>query len=218
MSASAAGATRPPSRTLSALGRLLETAIEHALSLDPDSRARVAALDGRSVTLRFRGTSLALRATVRDARLQIGPARDGASELELEATPGTWLAMAAARGGGVLPPGRVQIAGDAELARRLEQILGGFAPDTDEAFARVFGDVAGFQLARLARRGAGWARAAARALVRDGADYLVEEDRSLVARAEMESFLDEVDALREGSDRLHARVRRLAERAGGAAS
>jgi ubiquinone biosynthesis protein UbiJ len=217
MSAPSTGAPRTPSRALSALGRLLETAIEHALSLDPDSRTRIAALDGRSVTVRFRGTSLAVRATVRDARLRIGPAWDGASELDLEATPGAWLAMAAARGG-TLPPGRVQIAGDAELARRLEQILGGFAPDTDEAFARVFGDVAGFQLARLARRGAGWARAAARALVRDGADYLVEEDRTLVARAEMESFLDEVDALREGSDRLHARVRRLAERVAGSTS
>lgn len=218
MSAPSTGAPRAPHRALSALGRVLETAIEQALSLDPDSRTRIAALDGRSVTVRFRGTSLALRATVRDARLQIGPAWDGTSELELEATPGAWLAMAASRGGGTLPPGRVLIAGDAELARRLEQILGGFAPDLDEAFARVFGDVAGFQLARLARRGAGWARAAAGALVRDGADYLVEEDRTLVARAEMETFLDEVDALREGSDRLHARVRRLAERVAGSAS
>lgn len=218
MSSHAPGATRTPNRALSALGRLLETAIEHALSLDPDSRSRIAALDGRSVTVRFRGTSLAVRATVRDARLQIGPAWDGASELELEATPGAWLAMAAARGSGTLPPGRVQIAGDAELARRLEQILGGFAPDLDEGVARVFGDVAGFQLARLARRGAGWARAAAGALLRDGADYLVEEDRSLVARAELDTFFDEVDALREGSDRLHVRVRRLAERVAGSAS
>jgi ubiquinone biosynthesis accessory factor UbiJ len=218
MSVHSTGAARAPNRALSVFGHLLEAAIERALTLDPDSRTRIAGLDGRSVTLRFRGTPLALRATVQEARLRIGPAWDGPSELELEATPGAWLAMAAARGGAPLSPGRVQIAGDAELARRLERIVDGFAPDLDEAFARAFGDVAGFQLARLARRGAGWARAAAGALLRDGADYLVEEDRVLVARAELETFFDDVDTLREGSDRLHARVRRLAERVGGSAS
>lgn len=212
----AAGVARTPSRTLSILGRLLEEALARALALDPETGRRVAALDGRSVVLRFVGTGLALRATVDEGRLRIGPASDD-GDLRLAATPGALLAMAATRGGDApLAPGRIEIAGDAELARRLERIVHGFTPDIDEAFARAFGDVAGFQVARLVRRGAGWVRAAAGALARDTADYLVEESRDLVAKAEVETFLDEVDTLRERSDRLHARVQRLAGRVPGA--
>ena len=49
----------------------------------------------------------------------------------------------------------------------------------------------------------------ASALARDTADYLVEESRDLIAKAEMEEFLDDVDALRERGDRLDARMQRL---------
>ena len=75
-----------------------------------------------------------------------------------------------------------------------------FAPDFDEAFAKVFGDVIGFQIARAVRGGLGWARASAQALTRDTVDYLQEESRDLVGRPELDGFLDEVDALRERGD------------------
>jgi len=41
-----------------------------------------------------------------------------------------------------------------------------------------------------------------------------EESRDLVAKPEVENFLDDVDALRERADRLDARVRRLARARG----
>ena len=104
---------------------------------------------------------------------------------------------------------QVEIAGDAELARRLERLATRFEPDIDEVFSRVFGDVVGFQIARGFRRAIGAARKSASALVRDAADYLVEERRDLVAKPEMEQFLDEVDELRERADRFEARFRRL---------
>ncbi|MGB0133457.1 ubiquinone biosynthesis accessory factor UbiJ, partial [Dokdonella sp.] len=145
--------------------------------------------------------------------LVVGPAFEGDSQLRVSATPGSLLGMAFARLRGdpdaAVPPGQVEIAGDAELARRLERVATRFEPDVDEAFARVFGDVVGFQIARLFRRGLTAARESAGSLVRDGADYLVEESRDLIAKPEMEQFLDEVDELRERGDRLEARMRRL---------
>ena len=38
---------------------------------------------------------------------------------------------------------------------------------------------------------------------------MTEESREVVARAELDAFLDDVDALREDADRLAARVARL---------
>jgi ubiquinone biosynthesis protein UbiJ len=206
---------RSPNPLLAVLGRALETVLNRAVDLDPDTQGRLAALDGRAVTLDLAGASgrsaPALRIAVEGARLRVGPAFEGDSALRVAATPGSLLTLALARGrDGALPPGKVQIAGDAELARRLEQLAHGYAPDFDAAFANVFGDVVGFQLARAFRGAFAWSRASVRSFARDTAEFLTEEGRDLVARAELEGFLDEVDALRERADRLEARVRRLA--------
>jgi ubiquinone biosynthesis protein UbiJ len=201
---------RAPNPLLAVLGRGLEAALNRILELDPDTRARIAALDGRAITLDFKGALPPMRIVVAGERLGIGPAFAGESALRVAATPGSLLSLAFARGpDGALPPGRIEIAGDAELARRLEQIATRFAPDFDEAFARVFGDVPGFQIARAIRGGLAWSRTSAQAFAQDAAEFLTEEGRDLVAKAELETFLDEIDTLRERADRLDARVRRL---------
>ena len=167
----------------------------------------------RALNVEFKGTGLAMRLAVDGKRLIVGPAFAGDSQLRVSATPGSLLGLAFARLRGdadaSIPPGQVEIAGDAELARRLERLATRFEPDIDEVFARAFGDVVGFQIARGFRRAIGAARTSAASLVRDTADYLVEERRDLIARPEMEQFLDEVDELRERADRFEARVRRL---------
>ncbi|MEO6687573.1 MAG: SCP2 sterol-binding domain-containing protein [Dokdonella sp.] len=204
---------RAPNPLLAMLARVLEAALNRVVTLDPDTRARIGALDGRAITLDFKGTLPAMRIAVVGDRLCIGPAFAGDSALRVAATPGSLLSLALARGkDGALPPGRVEIAGDAELARRLEQLATRFAPDFDEAFARVFGDVLGFQIARAVRGGLAWSRTSARAFAQDAAEFLTEEGRDLVAKAELESFLDDVDVARERADRLEARVRRVAAR------
>lgn len=208
MSSNPESTGRAPNPLLVMLGRALEAAFARILELDPDSRARIVALDGRDVTIVLRGTPLAMRIMVDGERLAVGPAFDADSHLKVSATPGAFLAMLFARDGD-LPPGKVEIAGDAELARRLERIASGFAPDFDEAFTRVFGDVAGFQIARALRRAFAWGRESAHAFALDSAEFLTEESRDVVSGPEIEQFLDDVDALRERSDRLEARVRRL---------
>lgn len=205
---------RTPDPLLKLLGRGLERVLNHALSLDADTRNGLRSLDGRAVRIDLRGSGLAMRLAVDGERLVIGPAFEGSNHLRVSATPGSLVGLVAARmrgdGDGGLPPGQVEIAGDAELARRLERLATRFEPDIDEAFARVFGDVIGFQIARAFRRGLAFAKESASALIHDTADYLVEESRDLIAKAEMEQFLDEVDEMRERGDRLEARIERLA--------
>lgn len=204
---------RQPNPILTVLGRGLQSALNQALELDPDTRAELRSLDGRALSVSFKGTGMAMRLCVDAERLIVGPAFGGESQLRVAATPGSLIGIAFARLRGeddaAIPPGQVEISGDAELARRLERLATRFQPDIDEAFCRVFGDVLGFQIARGFRRGIGAVRGAAAGLVRDGADYLVEESRDLVAKPEMEQFLDDVDSLRERADRFAARVDRL---------
>ncbi len=198
-------------------GRALETALNHTLSLDPDTRQRLAALNGRSVQLHLRGPEIALAVTVEEARLVVGPPLED-SQLRVAATPGSLLAMLFRRDDDGIAPGKVEIAGDAELARRLEKLASKFAPDFEEAFARTFGDVMGVPLAKAVRKGLAHARETATHLTEDGADWLREEARIALAPGEVEGFLDGVDNLRERSERLESRVQRLARRLQGNAA
>lgn len=198
-------------------GRALESALNHTLSLDPDTQQRLAALDGRSVQLHLRGPELALAISVDGARLKVGPPQDG-SQLKVAATPGSLLAMLFRRDDDGIAPGKVEIAGDAELARRLEKLAGKFAPDFEEAFARSFGDVLGVPLARAVRKGLAHARDTASHLTEDGADWLRDEARVAMAPGEVEGFLDGVDDVRERSERLESRVQRLVQRVRGNAA
>lgn len=210
----AAPPNRPPHPVLALFGRALERVLAQVLSLDPDTHARLAALEGRAIAIDFSGDARrlpAMRVAIEQGQVRIGPAYAAGSELQVAATPASLLAFALSRDGAIAP-GKVTISGDAELARRLEQVARSFAPDFDEAFARAFGDVAGYQLARALRAALAWARASARALAADTAEFLTEEGRDLVACAELDAFLDDVDAARERADRVEARLRRLAAR------
>ena len=198
-------------------GRALETALNHTLSLDPDTQQRLAALNGRSVQLHLRGPEIALAVTVEDARLKVGPPQDD-SQLRVAATPGSLLAMIFRRDDDGIAPGKVEIAGDAELARRLEKLASKFAPDFEEAFARTFGDVMGVPLAKAVRKGLAHARETAAHLTEDSADWLREEARIALAPGEVEGFLDGVDNLRERSELLESRVQRLTQRLQGNAA
>ena len=205
---------------LDRLGRLLEAALNRAVALDDETRARLAGLEGRRIGIELHGTPLALSISVDAARLRVGPHWQAASDLNLRAAPGSLLAFALRRGdgGNAAAPGKVDISGDAELARRVEKLLRGFRPDIEEAFAKTFGDTIGVPMAGALRAAFEWSRESAESLARDSAEFLRDDSRDLVAPAEMDAFLDGVDALRERVDRLAARVGRAeTKRRGGAA-
>ncbi len=206
---------RTPNPILALLGRLLQSALNRAVALDPDTRSQLRRLDGRALSVEFKNTPLALRLAVSGETLEVGPAFGGDSGLRVGATPGSLIGLLLRRGDdAALAPGKVEIAGDAELARRLEKIASGYRPDFEEAFTRVFGDVLGVKIAQGFAAGLRFARERGEALVRDGAEYLREESRDLIAPGEMDEFLDDVDALRERGERLEARIARLTAAAG----
>jgi ubiquinone biosynthesis protein UbiJ len=198
-------------------GRALETALNHTLSLDPDTQQKLLALNDRRVQLHLRGPEIALAVTVENGMLRVGPP-DQDSQLKVAATPGSLLSMMFRRDDDGIAPGKVEIAGDAELARRLEKLASKFAPDFEEAFARTFGDVLGVPLARAVRKGLAHARESGAHFTEDAADWVRDEARVALAPGEVDTFLDDVDNLRDRSERLEARVQRLARRLQGDAA
>lgn len=202
-------------------GRALEAALNRALALDPETRAALAPLAGRSVELAVEAPPLALRLTVAGERLAVGPVDPGNEpDLGVRATLSALLAQLppfrgdagrrdADRRDAAPPVGRMRVSGDAELARRLQRLAERFDPDWQQPFVAVFGDIVGVQLADAVAAGLRHARDAGRELAAAAAEYLTEESRDVVPRAELEAFHDAVDTLRDDVARLAARVSRL---------
>jgi ubiquinone biosynthesis accessory factor UbiJ len=215
MGSTAANAWMPkPLRRLA--GRALERAFDLALILDPETRSALGGLTGRRICVHLRGPEIAFDIVVEDGALRIQPPRSeespGRADLHVAATPGSLLGLAFGRGEEALPAGKVEIAGDAELARRVERLVREFGPDFEAAFAGVFGEVIGVAIARTLRQATQWLRQGAQHAAQDSADWLRDEARLVVPCGEQDDFFDEVDALRDRVERLQARVNGLRER------
>ncbi len=197
-----------PNPLFALLGRALEALLNRALNLDEESKLRVAALEGRAIAMEFRGMAMGLRVHVEGAQLRVGPIGD--SDLTLRATPASFVAMALRRDEtSAWPVGKIEMSGDVDLARRVEQLLSRFDPDFEEALTHAFGDVIGYQIAQTLKRAFNGGRDGVKFFLTDCADYLRDESRDLIAPTEMETFLDDVDTLNERTERLEARVRRI---------
>lgn len=211
---------RSPLSSLKPLaGRALERALERALALDPDTRAALEPLAGRRLVLRLDSPPLALQLTVRDGGLAVGPVEEGGEpDLAVRTTLGGLLSqLPGLRPGEGAPVGRMRIEGDAELARRVQGLARGFDPDWEKPFADVFGDVVGVQIAQALAAALRQAKVTGEALARSAAEFVTEESRDVVARAELDAFHEDVDTLRDDVERLQARVRRLRAASGSAA-
>lgn len=200
-------------------GRALEVALGRLMVLDPDTAAAVKALEGRRLQLELEAPALALSITVQDGQLRVGPPdRDSEPDLGIRATLGGLLSqLPFARVGNAPPVGKMRINGDAELARTVQKLGQGFDPDWDKPFADALGPIFGPQVARTLREAFRGATRVAGNVARDAAEFVTEESRDVVAKAELEAFNDDVDALRDRAERMIARVARLPAIDGGPA-
>lgn len=78
----------------------------------------------------------------------------------------------------------------------------------------VFGEILGVQIASAVRSALQQARRSATDLAQSAAEFVTEESRDVVPRAELEAFHDDVDELRDAVERLAARINRLSAAGG----
>lgn len=197
-------------------GKALEAALNRALLLDEDTRAALPALDGRTVALTLESPPLALQLKVDGDRLRVGPVPDAdRADLSVRSTLAGLLGrlpqlLASTTQRDAAPPvGAMRIEGDADVARRLQRMAERFDPDWGRPFAAVFGDVLGPQVANGVAFALRQARDLAGGVAKSAAEYVTEESRDVVARAELDAFHEDVDHLRDAGERLAARVARL---------
>lgn len=198
--------------------RALESAANAWMGLDPDNRARMAALEQRCIGIDLQGTGLQLFLYPGSHGIRISGQHEGPVDTTLHGSP---LALARLGIGGdtgkTLFSGAVTISGDVETGQAFKAILDDMDIDWEEHLSRLTGDVVAHQFGNLARQAGRTLHHGRVTLEQDVGDYLKEELRLLPARIEVENLAADIARLRMDTDRLAARIRRL-QRAGDGAN
>jgi len=112
---------------------------------------------------------------------------------------------------------QVQIDGDTELAATLAKVLRGMSWEYEEDLSRLVGDAAAYQATAFGRK----ALAEIRRQGLNAAEMLSEywqEERPLIAKKRhVAQFIEQVDELRDDSERLAKRIEKLESQLGDAA-
>jgi ubiquinone biosynthesis protein UbiJ len=191
----------------------LEQALNAALALDPKTAERLARLQGKLIAVELRGTgiTLTLQPTV-EGKLRLMGDYDGEVDTTLHGAPFSLLRMGIGRAGEGMFSGEVVIDGDVELGTQIQRVFEKLDIDWEEHLSRLTGDIVAHQIGNTVRGLFSWGQRAADHLGRDVADYLQEENDTLPVAWEVAEFIQGVDTLRSGVDRMEARVKRLASK------
>ncbi|MCX7057660.1 MAG: SCP2 sterol-binding domain-containing protein [Proteobacteria bacterium] len=193
----------------------IEALLNRHLQASTPARGILANLQGRSFALALQSGSgasllrLRLEAHLDGCTVATGEAPADAT---VSGTPFGLAALLAGRAEGRYTSAGVTISGDAEVAASFEKLLNAARPDVEAELARLVGEVPAHYAARTAAGLFEWGRRAARSFARSSSEYLTEESRDLVPRAELEALLGGVDHIREDVDRAAARLDLLESR------
>ncbi len=194
--------------------RPLESLLNRNIEGSSRARGLLAQIAGKSLEIRVAATPFRVRIEAAADRITIGRGGDTPADATIEGTPLSLARLAAPAPAESFRSGSLQITGDAEVAQGFQKLFAAAQPDLEEELSRLTGDAFAHHLASLARGAVQFGRKARDTFAQNVAEYLTEEGRDVPARTEIDEFLTGVDAIREATDRLEARLARL-EHAGG---
>ncbi len=189
----------------------LERAIEAVLRLDPDMRAKLAALDGKLVRFEVAAPDVDVVLGFVDGRVTVPSAHDAEVDATVAGTLRSLLSLSASND--ALLKGEVRMSGDISVGVVLRDAVKGLDVDWQERLSPLLGDSVVHRLDRAAGSLRGWVSRSRGAMRENARDWFQDEAELVATHDEVEGFAREVDVLREAADRLAARLALLERRA-----
>ena len=189
----------------------VERALATAFRNSSAARADLARLEGKVVKLELVGLPLTLYFLAQDGKMTVASDYHGDAQVSVKVPAASLVTAALKRDPEAVPKG-MQMSGEAETAQVFSRLLRNADLDWEELLAQRIGDVAARQVGNAVRGFMRWGQDAGTRLGQDLADYLHYESRDLPPRHEVQTFLGDVDRLRDDAERFDARLRRAAAR------
>ena len=186
------------------LKKIPAAALNHLLAAEPWARERLAPFAGETIELGSPPFP-AVRLTIAPGGLTEPASAETLPSLKIVLMP---HAGAALLRGEEHFMRAVEVSGNAKLAEAVMALVRHLRWDIEEDLSRVVGDVAARRLAAAARDFVAWQSDSAQRLAESLAEYVTEEKKLLIRRAELDTLAGAIARLRDGVERLAQRVRR----------
>lgn len=187
-----------------------ETAFNKYLSLDPEILPKFSAMAGKIIAIDIQGLNQSLYLFPDADGIMVLTDFDGEADTRLAGSPVALAKLSVLKNAApVLFSGEVIISGDTRLGAQFKNILSQLDIDWEEIISLYTGDMFAHKAGNIAREFSDWFNRGKQSMYADAGDYLTEESLMSPAAAEINRFVNEVDKLREGADRLQAKINSL---------
>lgn len=192
---------------MSLLLKPLEIALNHALRFDMESHEKLQRFASRSIRIDITNLNIAVIARFTDDRILLETAEEHVADLMIKADSFALLKLVQQPDS--LFSNQIQIRGDVQFAKQLQDWQQHFDFDWEQQLARVTSDTLAYPLAQSLRRGFDWLNYNRSEFEQSLAEYLREESQYLPDKSQTQRFMQNVDLLRADTERLEARIKRL---------
>lgn len=185
----------------------LEMALNHALRFDMESHEQLQRFAKRSIRIDITNLNIAVIARFTDDQILLEMAEEHVADLMIKADSFALLKLL--KQPDSLFSNQIQILGDVQFAKQLQDWQQHFDFDWEQQLARLTGDTLAYPLAQSLRQGFDWLKYNRSEFEQSVAEYLREESHYLPDKSQTTRFMQNVDLLRADTDRLEARIKRL---------
>lgn len=177
---------------------------------DPATKAKLAKLSGKVIAFHLKKVNQTFHFLPSEKGLEIAQDAPEKVDVTIRAKPSTILKIA--RDGmddADLDAGELEIDGDAITGQRFAALLNELNIDWEELLSQRIGDVPAHIVASGISKFMAWGKDTRATMKQNMGEYLIEEARLAASRVSVESYLDQVDELRNDTARLSARISQL---------
>jgi ubiquinone biosynthesis protein UbiJ len=185
---------------------LAQRMLNEQIAVSTAARQRLLELDGKRFAVVVKGSELRIIAESLGGELLISRSPEVECDVELSATAFDLLKLARSSSLSDLKSVGASLNGDIKIAESFAELFRHALPEPEGLLADWVGDMPAHAIGQAARRVGGWTGRAGKALEQNVAEYLQEENPTLLPPALARQFSAEVDRIRDDVDRAERRI------------
>lgn len=191
----------------------IQSALNRYLALDPESNARLHALNNTFVTVELQGIPFIFQLQFMDARIHIVTDDFNPPNTTIKGKPISLLHMSFTKENRkrFFEEG-VVIEGDINLGMQVIRLFDELEIDWEEHVSAYIGDIPAHEINRVFQRIKQFGKRLNDSFIQSTNEYIHEEKPIFPAREALNDFFQDIDTLRMDTDRLEARIDLLNKR------
>ena len=195
-----------PSLSMAFFLSLIESLVNTALRLDPETQTQLSSLNNKSICIELSKKSYLI--SIQNNKISLASYNQEKYDSQIVTSLSALIDFALDQKASLVRAD-IEITGNTELVHQLFDLIKQLHIDWEEELSHYIGDIASHQIGNFARGLKNFLFRAKDTFSENLNEYLTEEARQIPSRYELHDFLSKIDILRADTDKLTARIERL---------